>query len=171
MSHTRFSHQEFIPFFGRRDSQQGLSAHLAAWTAGVSLDKSEQTSAWHRRPLSEAQRRYAAADAACLLLLHAGLQAQAPDSIEERELVIKAVETAAVKTAAVHHPGTSHMQRVMSHQQPDGVSGVRGAGGGSGLRGGSTPPRMPRRRRMSPRPQRQWRRQRRWRRQLQRMRT
>ena len=52
---------------------------------GTALDKREQCSAWGRRPLSAAQVRYAALDAAVLLDLddaHAGFRAQvrAPSS-------------------------------------------------------------------------------------------
>jgi len=46
----------------------GLAA-VAERELGVALDKSEQTSNWARRPLSEEQLRYAAADAEILLLL------------------------------------------------------------------------------------------------------
>jgi len=40
---------------------------VAATYLGVSLDKHEQCSDWHRRPLTESQLKYAAADAAILL--------------------------------------------------------------------------------------------------------
>ncbi|HZO14678.1 MAG TPA: DEAD/DEAH box helicase [Polyangiaceae bacterium] len=50
---------------------------------GVSLDKTAQTSNWARRPLTEEQMRYAAADAEILLRIHEQLRSKAelPDTL------------------------------------------------------------------------------------------
>ena len=58
---------------------EGLARQLARW-CGMTLDKTMQCSDWARRPLSDAQVQYAAADAACLLLLNAALAAATPDA-------------------------------------------------------------------------------------------
>ena len=62
----------------------GLSADLARWI-GQQLDKTEQISEWHIRPLRAAQIRYAAADAACLLPLYAALALVRRDVLLEVE--------------------------------------------------------------------------------------
>lgn len=50
----------------------GLKSVAATWL-GVHLDKTEQCSDWDRRPLSESQMRYAAADATVLLEIAAAM--------------------------------------------------------------------------------------------------
>jgi hypothetical protein len=47
----------------------GACAGMVALLLGKPLDKTEQCSAWHERPLSERQLAYAACDAAVLLAL------------------------------------------------------------------------------------------------------
>ena len=55
------------------DPTQGLKS-LVRKSLGKKLDKSEQTSDWSRRPLSEKQLQYAALDAHCLLQLAKALK-------------------------------------------------------------------------------------------------
>ncbi|MBI4957193.1 MAG: hypothetical protein HY908_34590 [Myxococcales bacterium] len=61
----------------RLRGHEALGGHALAAVCerelGFTLDKSEQTSNWSRRPLSEAQLRYAALDAEVLLALHGRL--------------------------------------------------------------------------------------------------
>lgn len=61
-----------------------LVSQLRRWT-GRSLDKSMQCSDWARRPLSPAQVNYAAADAACLLLLHEAVLSRRPEAISSSD--------------------------------------------------------------------------------------
>ena len=49
---------------------------------GKALDKSQQCSDWDARPLSEAQRAYAALDAVAVLLIHEKLRS-VDDAIEK----------------------------------------------------------------------------------------
>merc|ERR1712151_1011242 len=56
----------------KNDCAEGLAVTCARFL-GKPLDKSEQCSDWRRRPLSQAQTRYAALDAIALLDLHAVL--------------------------------------------------------------------------------------------------
>jgi uncharacterized protein with PIN domain len=52
----------------------GLASMLSAWTDGAwTLDKRWQCSDWAARPLNQAQLDYAAADVACLFVLHDAL--------------------------------------------------------------------------------------------------
>jgi hypothetical protein len=54
---------------------------LVGTCARLCVDKAEQCSDWQARPLSAAQLRYAATDAACLLDLHRALHALAPHAL------------------------------------------------------------------------------------------
>ena len=57
---------------GAKGHTPGLKSVAAMWL-GVHLDKTEQCSDWDRRPLSESQMRYAAADAMVLLDIAAAM--------------------------------------------------------------------------------------------------
>ena len=76
-----------------RDVTAGGLSGLLARLAGQSLDKTQQTSDWSRRPLTPAQIRYAAADAACLLLVDA-LLADTAAAIGADARVSRAILTA-----------------------------------------------------------------------------
>ena len=62
-------------------SGPGLAAAAKAYL-GKALDKSQQCSDWDARPLSEAQRAYAALDAVAVLLIHEKLRS-VDDAIEK----------------------------------------------------------------------------------------
>lgn len=67
--HTSPIHDTML--VARRGGERRYSLQaLAQARLGVSLDKSEQRGDWARRPMSAAQLRYAALDAACTLLLY-----------------------------------------------------------------------------------------------------
>ena len=64
-----------------------LASQVLKWT-GWSLDKTSQCSDWQRRPLTTMQLAYAAADAACLLVLDTALAAA---DVERPECCMRAV--------------------------------------------------------------------------------
>ena len=64
-----------------------LASQVLKWT-GWSLDKTSQCSDWQRRPLTTTQLAYAAADAACLLVLDTALAAA---DVERPECCMRAV--------------------------------------------------------------------------------
>lgn len=64
-----------------------LASQVLKWT-GWSLDKTSQCSDWQRRPLTTTQLAYAAADAACLLVLDTALAAA---EVERPECCMRAV--------------------------------------------------------------------------------
>ena len=64
---------------------EGLSAQLLRW-AGCALEKEAQCSDWATRPLSQEQKRYAAADALCLHALDSALHGLSPGRSEVRLL-------------------------------------------------------------------------------------
>ena len=64
-----------------------LASQVLKWT-GWSLDKTSQCSDWQRRPLTTMQLTYAAADAACLLVLDTALAAA---EVERPECCLSAV--------------------------------------------------------------------------------
>ena len=66
-----------------------LASQLLKWT-GWSLDKTSQCSDWQRRPLTTTQLAYAAADAACLLVLDTALAAA---DVERPECCLSALST------------------------------------------------------------------------------
>ena len=127
-----------------------LYAGLASAVLGLPLDKTQQCSAWHLRPLTDAQKAYAAADAAVLLAIFdallaaapAGLQpatcsqpvAQATDQVDRHSVEQQSCNTGAVSPClpASSCAATAHDQQ----QQPraeikDGT--VNGYGAGSKL--------------------------------------
>ena len=75
---------------------------LTARVLGAPLCKLQQKSDWQQRPLSEAQRRYAAADAAVLVLLFDQLLAQLPAAASDaqQQLLDDRAAVAAVRPAA-----------------------------------------------------------------------
>ena len=62
-----------------------MSAQLLRWT-GCALEKEAQCSDWATRPLSQEQKRYAAADALCLHALDSALHGLSPGRSEVRLL-------------------------------------------------------------------------------------
>jgi len=89
----------------------GLSA-VSKWLLGKRLDKSMQVSDWAARPLSEAQVRYAATDAACLCLLYDALGPAAAEAARALAL------DPSIASAAVNHRPSARPQ-----QQPKLSSG------------------------------------------------
>lgn len=72
---------------------------LTARVLGAPLDKTPQRSDWQARPLSDAQRRYAAADAAVLVALFDALLAQLPPGAAwaQQQLLERVSAASAVK--------------------------------------------------------------------------
>ena len=80
-------------------SGSGLRDAVVSWTEGFTVDKAMQCSAWERRPLTRAQRAYAAADAAVLYVLADALK-EAGRSAEERTAAPRSKAPAAPPGAA-----------------------------------------------------------------------
>ncbi|GJJ71326.1 hypothetical protein EMPS_03676 [Entomortierella parvispora] len=71
---TALTSWSITPFLAGMKFVPGGLSGLLARTCEIKLDKTQQCSHWEQRPLTEAQKHYAAADAQCLLKIYSVLQ-------------------------------------------------------------------------------------------------